>query len=109
MLATYASCYSTICIFPSITIEEIPQAAYVNVEYNDICYLARHVFKNKHRVFVYEQCRDMDSHNTIYRIMGNSDGFGYDIGPTPYDTQIPFAAHRRLLYPTVALDNPPFL
>ena len=33
------------------------------------------------------------------------DGFGYHIGPIPYDTQILFAAHRRPLYPTVALDS----
>jgi hypothetical protein len=37
------------------------------------------------------------------------DGFGYHIGPIPYDTQILFAAHRRPLYPTVALDSPPFV
>ena len=35
------------------------------------------------------------------------DGFGCHIGPVPYDTQILFAAHRRPLYPTVALDGPP--
>jgi hypothetical protein len=45
--------------------------------------------------------------NTIH--ISTCDGFGYHIGPTPYDTQILFAAHRRPLHPTVALDSPPFV